>query len=69
MKSRDQLDINETDEEIEVAAPEIPTEELEQYVELEQSHAQEPPRYNLRQRRSWLQNADDFVSLSKRDPI
>ena len=32
MKSRDRLDINEIDEEIEVAAPEIPTEELEQYV-------------------------------------
>ncbi len=55
-------DINETDEEIEVAAPEIPTEELEEYVELEQPPTHEPPRYNLRQRRPWLQNADDYVT-------
>ncbi len=36
-------DIN--DEETGVAEPEIPTEELDEYVELEQPPAHEPPRY------------------------
>ena len=37
-------DINETDEGTGVAEPEIPTEELDEYVELEQPPAHEPPR-------------------------
>jgi hypothetical protein len=55
-------DLNETGEEIEVTAPEIPTEKPEEYVELEQSPAQEPPRYNLRQRKPWLQDTLNCVS-------
>jgi hypothetical protein len=55
-------DINETDEETGVAEPEIPTKELEEYVELEQLPAHELPRYNLRQRKPWLKNADDYVA-------
>ncbi len=48
------------------AAPEIPTEELKEYVELEQPPMHEPPRYSLRQRRPWLQNADDYVTSQQR---
>ncbi len=62
------LDINQTDEETVVTAPEIPTEELEEYVELEQSPAHEPLRYNLRQRRPWLKNADDYVTPQQKRP-
>ena len=60
-------DINETDEETGVAEPEIPTEELE-HVELEQPPGHEPPRYNLRQRKPWLQDADDYVTPQQRAP-
>ncbi len=62
-------DINETDEETGVAEPEIPTEELDEYVELEQPPAHEPPRYNLRHRKPWLQDADDYVTPQQKRPL
>ncbi len=62
-------DINETDEGTGVAEPEIPTEELDEYVELEQAPEQELPRYNLRQRKPWLQDADDYVTPQQKRPI
>ncbi len=61
-------DINETDEERGVAEPEIPTEELDEYVELEQAPAHEPLRYNLRQKKPWLQDADDYVTPQQKRP-
>ncbi len=54
---------------IEVAAAEIPTEELDEYEKLEQPPVHEPPRYNLRQRKPWLQNADDYVTPQQKRPI
>ncbi len=61
-------DVNKTDDETGVAELEIPTEELEEHVELEQTPAHEPPRCNLRQRRPWLQNADDYVTPQQKNP-
>ncbi len=58
-----------TYEETGVAEPEIPTEELDEYVELEQPPEQEPPRYNLRQRKPWLQEVMIMSHLSKRGPL
>ncbi len=45
------MDINEKEEKTDVPMLEIPTEKLEEYVELEQLPEHQPPRYNLRQRR------------------